>query len=104
MLYRLPYPLSVGTVRAGDWASTVPDLLVAEGRVGVALGEDPADARAALERTALLDPLTDAYNRRGFQLAAGQQAERADRTGERCLVFYADLVGLKAANDAHGDL
>ena len=25
------YPISVGTVRAGDWASTVPDLLVADG-------------------------------------------------------------------------
>ena len=47
--YRLAYPLSIGTVRAGDWASTVPDLLVAEGRYGVALGEDPADARAAFE-------------------------------------------------------
>lgn len=43
------YPLSIGTVRAGDWASTVPDLLVAEGRLGVALGEDVADARGALE-------------------------------------------------------
>lgn len=43
------YPISVGRVRAGDWASTVPDLLVAEGRMGVALDEDPADARAALE-------------------------------------------------------
>lgn len=61
-----------------------------------------ARMRAALERTALLDPLTDAYNRRGFQMAATQQAERADRTAERCLVFYADLVGLKAANDAFG--
>ncbi|MCW2607939.1 MAG: acetylornithine deacetylase [Frankiales bacterium] len=49
--YSLPYPLSVGTLRAGDWASSVPDLLVAEGRLGVALGEDPADARADLERT-----------------------------------------------------
>lgn len=47
--YRLAYPLSVGTVRAGDWASTVPDLLVAEGRYGVMLDEDPADARAAFE-------------------------------------------------------
>jgi acetylornithine deacetylase len=47
--YRLAYPLSIGTVRAGDWASTVPDLLVAEGRYGVRLGEDPAVARAALE-------------------------------------------------------
>src|SRR5690606_24523669 len=45
----LPYPIEVGTVRAGDWASTVPDLLVAEGRLGVRLDEDPADARAAFE-------------------------------------------------------
>ncbi|MEH0576603.1 MULTISPECIES: ArgE/DapE family deacylase [Streptomyces] len=48
--YPIPYALSVGTVRAGDWASSVPDLLVAEGRLGVRLGEDPAAARAALER------------------------------------------------------
>ncbi|WP_392543462.1 ArgE/DapE family deacylase [Oryzobacter telluris] len=45
----LPYGISVGTVRSGDWASSVPDLLVAEGRMGVRLGEDPADARRALE-------------------------------------------------------
>ena len=48
--YALPYPLSVGTVRAGDWPSSVPDLLVAEGRLGVALGEPVDQARAALER------------------------------------------------------
>ncbi len=48
--YALPYPLSVGTVRAGDWASSVPDRLVAEGRLGVALGEDVAAARRDLER------------------------------------------------------
>ena len=46
----LPYPISIGTVRAGDWASSVPDLLVATGRIGVRLGEPPAAARAALER------------------------------------------------------
>ena len=45
----LPNPLSVGTVQAGDWASTVPDLLIAEGRYGVRLGEPLADARAAFE-------------------------------------------------------
>jgi acetylornithine deacetylase len=33
-------PLSIGTVRAGTWASTVPDLLIAEGRAGLAPGED----------------------------------------------------------------
>jgi acetylornithine deacetylase len=47
--YALPYPLSVGSVHAGDWASSVPDLLVAEGRLGVALDEPVEHARAELE-------------------------------------------------------
>ncbi len=46
----LPWPLSVGTVAAGDWASTVPDRLVAEGRYGVRIDETLADAIAAFER------------------------------------------------------
>ncbi len=45
----LAYPLSIGTVQAGDWASTVPDLLIAEGRLGVAIGETVQQARAQLE-------------------------------------------------------
>ena len=45
----LAYPLSIGRVECGDWASTVPDRLVAEGRLGVALGETVGQARAALE-------------------------------------------------------
>lgn len=45
----VPYALSIGTVRCGDWASSVPDLLVAEGRLGVALDESPAQARTAFE-------------------------------------------------------
>ena len=47
--YEIPYPLSIGIVRAGDWASTVPDALVAEGRYGVRLDESVDDARAAFE-------------------------------------------------------
>ena len=43
--------LSIGTVRAGDWPSTVPDLLVAEGRFGVFPNESVAEARAAFEAT-----------------------------------------------------
>jgi acetylornithine deacetylase len=46
----IAYPLSIGTIHSGDWASTVPDLLIAEGRLGVALGETPAQARADLEQ------------------------------------------------------
>jgi acetylornithine deacetylase len=45
----LPWPLSIGVVRAGDWASTVPDRLVAEGRYGVRLGEPLDEARDAFE-------------------------------------------------------
>lgn len=48
--YRLPYPISVGEIHAGDWASSVPDLLTADGRYGVRLGEDPAAARTAFDR------------------------------------------------------
>ena len=44
-----PYPLSLGVLRAGDWPSSVPDRLVAEGRLGVALGQTPAQARAMFE-------------------------------------------------------
>ncbi|MTD15265.1 M20/M25/M40 family metallo-hydrolase [Nakamurella sp. YIM 132087] len=46
----LPYPISIGRVRTGDWASSVPDLLIAEGRYGVRIGEDPADARREFEQ------------------------------------------------------
>ena len=58
--YRLPWPIEVGTIRAGDWASSVPGTLTAEGRYGVAVGEDPDTARCAFEdaiaRAALDDP------------------------------------------------
>jgi acetylornithine deacetylase len=47
---RFPYGLSIGRVTAGDWASSVPDRLVAEGRYGVRIGEPVADARAAFEK------------------------------------------------------
>lgn len=43
-------PISVGTVRAGNWHSTVPDALVAEGRFGIFPGEDAEEGRATLAR------------------------------------------------------
>jgi acetylornithine deacetylase len=48
--YRIAAPLSIGQLSAGDWPSTVPDLLVAHGRYGVLLDEDPAEARVDFER------------------------------------------------------
>ena len=46
----LPYPLLVGRVAGGRWSSQVPDQLEFEGRLGVPVGADPAEARAAFER------------------------------------------------------
>lgn len=44
----LPYPTILGIVRGGDWASTVIDRVVADGRYGVRLGQTPAEAEAEL--------------------------------------------------------
>ncbi|MGA8211522.1 MAG: ArgE/DapE family deacylase [Nocardioidaceae bacterium] len=44
-----PYALSFGLVQAGEWSSNVPDRLVAEGRFGVQLEEDPRLARTRFE-------------------------------------------------------
>lgn len=47
--YRLPYALSIGKVTTGDWPSSVPDLLVCEGRYGIAPGEDARAAQQEFE-------------------------------------------------------
>src|SRR6266542_4793814 len=58
--YSLPYALCIGKVSAGTWASSVAESLTAEGRYGLALGEDIAAARRQLEqavaRAAQADP------------------------------------------------
>lgn len=56
----LPYPTIIGRVQGGDWASTVIDRVVAEGRYGVRLGQTwrdaEADLRAAIADAAAADP------------------------------------------------
>jgi acetylornithine deacetylase len=56
----LPWPISVGVLHAGDWASTVPDRLVAEGRYGLMPGESFDQAKkvfeSALAEASLMDP------------------------------------------------
>ena len=47
----IAFPIEIGTVRAGAWPSSVPDRLTANGRYGIALGEDLAEARTVFERT-----------------------------------------------------
>src|SRR5690349_23372079 len=59
----LPYALSIGRVSTGDWASSVPDRLVAEGRYGVLLGEEPQAARSAFEDAVTEASLKDEWLR-----------------------------------------
>src|SRR5579884_1018291 len=47
----LPYPLSIGRVQAGNWSSSVPEELIFEGRIGVAMGESSASVRQQFEQT-----------------------------------------------------
>jgi acetylornithine deacetylase len=47
--WELPIPIEIGKITAGDWASNVPDKLNADGRIGVAIGEEIPTARHALE-------------------------------------------------------
>ncbi len=76
----MPYALSFGTVHTGDWSSSVPDRLVAEGRYGVMLGEEPHSARAAFEDTVTEASLKDPWLREhrpvvtwpGGQFASGR--------------------------------
>ncbi len=53
-------PISVGTIRGGNWPSTVPEEVVLEGRYGVLPGESIGEARqvmaGALTRVASNDP------------------------------------------------
>jgi acetylornithine deacetylase len=48
--YRRPYPICIGTIQAGTWASSEAELLVAEGRYGILADEDPQAARRELEQ------------------------------------------------------
>lgn len=57
----LPWPISVGIVHAGDWASTVPERLVAEGRYGVMPEETFSEAKAAFEQAVARAAATDPW-------------------------------------------
>ena len=85
----IAYPISIGHVHSGDWASSVPDLLVAEGRYGVALGEPVESARAAFESCIAAASSADPWLRDhpasvewwGGQFASGQLPASSDLLG-----------------------
>lgn len=61
--YRLPYPVSIGTVAGGEWPSSVPEKLICEGRYGIAIGEDLSVAERQLEDAVQATALTDDWLR-----------------------------------------
>lgn len=54
-------PLSVGVVRSGDWPSSVPDELTAEGRFGIFPGESLAAARTLFVDTVMAAAARDPW-------------------------------------------
>ncbi len=96
----LPYALSIGKVSAGDWASTVPERLIAEGRYGVRLGEPVAVARAAFESCVAAACAGDAWlaeHPARVEWFGGQFASAALPPGHRLLAdvqsAHADVTG-----------
>jgi acetylornithine deacetylase len=97
----LAYPLSIGRVHAGDWASSVPDLLIAEGRLGVALDEPVEDARAALEVAVAEASAADPWLREhpatvdwwGGQFASGRLPADSDLAGRVAAAHHAVTGG-----------
>jgi acetylornithine deacetylase len=96
--FALAYPISIGTISSGDWASSVPDLLVANGRFGVALDE-PLDAargvfEAAIARACDADPWLRTNPVRvewwGGQFASGALPASSD-LGERVLQAHGQV-------------
>ena len=49
--FDLAYPLNIGRIQAGNWPSSVPEELVFEGRIGVAIGENSEFVRRQFEQT-----------------------------------------------------
>jgi diguanylate cyclase (GGDEF)-like protein len=63
---------------------------------------DLALARATAERLATTDALTGVLNRHGLELMAPVLVASAKRYGQPMVVWFADIDGLKAANDGYG--
>lgn len=61
--WQLPVPIELGQVHAGEWASSVPDTLTADGRIGVAVGETMEHTKRALEEAMAALAATDPWFR-----------------------------------------
>ncbi len=81
-------------------------ILVGDEFIGLVAVYTDITARVRMEETlralALIDDLTNLYNRRGFSILAEQQLKMAHRGKRRMMLLFADFDGLKQINDAFG--
>jgi acetylornithine deacetylase len=59
--YEVPYPICIGQIEAGVWASTVAERLICSGRYGVKIGEDLDAARRQLEACVAMVAAADSW-------------------------------------------
>ena len=64
--------------------------------------DDLAESQAQLDHQATFDVLTDVLNRNGLERAIPSVSATALRSGEKVLVWFVDVRGLKRANDENG--
>lgn len=88
-----PEPLPAGAEARLAWFGEM---------AGVAIGH--AEARAALARLALSDPLTGLANHRAFHEALERESARAARHRRRLALVLIDVDHFKDVNDRHGHL
>lgn len=102
--FDVAYPLNIGRIQAGNWPSSVPEELIFEGRIGVAMGEDSVSVRHQFEHT--LQRLADAdpwlCNHQPEIVWSGGQYDSAEIPGDHYLVKLLercvhDLTGDRAA-------
>lgn len=60
--------------------------------------------RETAERLAVIDPLTELYNRRYMAQAVAREAARADRQDSHLAFLMIDVNGFKQANDSFGHM
>jgi len=81
-------------------------IMVGDELVGVVAVYTDITARVRMEETlralALVDDLTNLYNRRGFLTLGQQQLKAANRAKRRMMLLFADFDGLKQINDTFG--
>lgn len=98
--YPVPYPICVGKIQGGVWASTVAESLTFEGRYGVKIGEDPVAAKQQLEKHVLTAVQNDPWLKENPPLIEwwGAQFDPAEVPADHAIVAetaasFQDITG-----------